>query len=257
MDLELKGRNVVITGGSDGLGFALAELLVSEGANVAICGRDSSRIEQAESKLLAFGTKVLAQPCDVTDSEALEAFGRAATSSFGTIHGLVNNAGRASATTVEASTDEQWEEDLNLKVMAAVRLTRQLLPAMGVGSSIVNVLAVSAKAPGAGTLPTSASRAAGMAMTKSLSREVGPAGVRANAVLIGLVESGQWRRAAEATGSSLEDFLVNLAAGAGIPLGRVGQAREFADLVAYLLSPRSSYVTGTAINLDGGLSPVD
>lgn len=255
MDLELAGRNLVVTGGSDGLGLALAESLAAEGANVAICGRDASRLAEAEARLAPHGGGVLAMGCDVTDSAALEAFGREVLSRFGAVHGLVNNAGRASATTLEASTDEQWEEDFALKVMAAVRLTRQLLPAMAEGSSIVNVLAISAKAPGPGTQPTSASRAAGMAITKSLSRELGPRGIRANAVLVGLVESGQWRRAAEASGTSTEDFLAGLAAGAGIPMGRVGRAAEFADLVAYLLSPRASYVSGTAINLDGGLSP--
>lgn len=255
MDLELRGRKVVITGGTDGLGLALARALVAEGADVAICGRDEERLAEARRLLEPAGTQVLAEACDVTDAEQLASFAAKVLSSFGEVHGLVSNAGRAAATTLEASTDEQWEEDFALKVMASVRLTRQLLPAMAAGASIVNVLAISAKAPGAGTQPTSASRAAGMAITKSLSRELGPRGIRANAVLIGLVESGQWRRAAEASGVELEAFLEQLAAGSGVPLGRVGRAEEFADLVAYLLSPRSSYLSGTAINLDGGLSP--
>lgn len=255
MDLELQGRNVVITGGSDGLGLALAELLATEGANVAICGRDEAKLAAAEVKLADLPGRCLALRCDVTEPAELEAFAATATEAFGAIHGLVNNAGRASASTLEGTSDAQWEEDFALKVMAAVRLTRSLLPAMGEGASIVNVLAISAKAPGAGTQPTSASRAAGMAITKSLSRELGPRGIRANAVLIGLIESGQWRRAAEASGVALEDFLVQLASGAQVPLGRVGRAAEFADLVGFLLSPRSSYVSGTAINLDGGLSP--
>jgi NAD(P)-dependent dehydrogenase (short-subunit alcohol dehydrogenase family) len=98
------------------------------------------------------------------------------------------------------------------------------------------------------------SRAAGMALTKVLSRELGPRGIRVNAVLIGLVESGQWDRRAAGRGIGTGELYQEMGAGSGIPLGRVGRAEEFADLAAYLLSPRSSYVTGTAINLDGGLS---
>ena len=123
-------------------------------------------------------------------------------------------------------------------------------------ASIVNVLATAAKAPPAGSSPTSVSRAAGMALTKALSNELGSSGVRVNAVLIGLIRSGQWVRRANDIGVDLEEFYEAMGTGAQIPLGRVGRAEEFADLASFLLSPRSSYVTGTAINLDGGLSPV-
>jgi len=119
--------------------------------------------------------------------------------------------------------------------------------------SIVNTLAIGAKTPGAVSMPSSVTRAAGLALTKALSRELGPDNVRVNAVLIGLIESGQWRRRAEASGRQPPDFYAGLAREAGVPIGRVGRAGEFADLVAYLLSSRASYVTGAAINLDGGL----
>jgi NAD(P)-dependent dehydrogenase (short-subunit alcohol dehydrogenase family) len=105
-------------------------------------------------------------------------------------------------------------------------------------------------------LPTTASRAAGLALTKAASKDLGGQGIRVNAVLIGLVASGQWRRRADATGQSEDEFYRQLAQNTKIPLGRVGRSDEFADLAAYLLSDRSSYVTGSAINLDGGTSPV-
>jgi NAD(P)-dependent dehydrogenase (short-subunit alcohol dehydrogenase family) len=155
------------------------------------------------------------------------------------------------------STDESWREDFELKVLPAVRLARRATAHLARdGGAIVNVLAISAKAPDAMTTPTSASRAAGLALTHALARELGPSGVRANAILIGLVESGQWARRASALGTSIEEFYETTAARARVPLGRFGRAEEFAAVCAFLLSPAASYVTGTGINLDGGLSPV-
>ena len=122
------------------------------------------------------------------------------------------------------------------------------------GGSIVNVVNTLARAPIARSLPTSATRAAGLAITKALSKELGPDNIRVNGVLIGIIESGQWRRRAEKAGISLDEFLRNLAS--DIPMGRVGTGDDFANLVTFLLSKRSSFITGTAINLDGGASPV-
>lgn len=140
--------------------------------------------------------------------------------------------------------------------MAAVRLTRLVLPRLREAKgSILFTLAIAAKAPGPSSEPSSVTRAAGMALMKALSKELAPDGVRANAVLIGLIESGQWVRAAENTGQSVERFYEKFAKDAAIPLGRFGRADEFADLGCFLLSARSSYLTGVAINLDGGLSP--
>jgi NAD(P)-dependent dehydrogenase (short-subunit alcohol dehydrogenase family) len=158
---------------------------------------------------------------------------------------------------IAASSDDAWRDDYELKVLPAVRLARRAAPHLERhGGAFVTVLAISAKAPDAGTTPTSASRAAGLALTKALSKELAPRGVRANAILIGLIESGQWERRAASAAMSPEEFYATTAQRAGVPLGRFGRAEEFADLCTYLLSPRSSYVTGTGINLDGGLSPV-
>src|SRR5258705_1519974 len=226
MDLELSGRVVLVTGGTDGLGLALAERLVAEDAHVAICGRDRERLESTAKSL---GDDNIAMRADVTSPSDLAAFVEAAVSRWSRIDGLVNNAGRGAAGPFEAVTDEEWVGDIDLKVMAAVRLTRLALPhlrASGQGA-VINVLAVGAKAPGASSLPTTASRAAGLAITKALSKDLGPDNVRVNAVLIGLVESGQWRTQPEQSGQSMDEVYAQL--GRGVPLGRVGRAEEFAD----------------------------
>jgi len=257
MDLHLTGRVVLITGGTDGLGAALADRLVEEGARVAVCGRDADRLAATEARLREAGGDALVVRADVTSLADLERFVDTAVARWGRLDGLVNNAGKSAAGRIDEVSDDEWIADLNLKVLAAVRCTRLSVPHLitAGGGAIVNVLNVGAKAAGAGSLPTTASRAAGLAMTKAASKDLGGHGIRVNAVLIGLVASGQWRRRAEAAGRSEDDFYRQMAQDASIPLGRVGRPEEFADLAAYLLSDRSSYVTGSAINLDGGTSP--
>jgi NAD(P)-dependent dehydrogenase (short-subunit alcohol dehydrogenase family) len=258
MDLHLGGKVILITGGTDGLGAALAGRLVEEGAQVAVCGRDPGRLAATEQRLRQAGGEVVAVQADVTDPPAMDRFVAAAAGRWGRVDGLVNNAGKSATGRVDEVSDDEWAQDLSLKVLAAARCTRLAVPHLAAagGGAIVNVLNIGSKAPGAGSLPTAASRAAGLALTKAASKDLGGQGIRVNAILIGLVESGQWRRRAEAAGQSEDEFYRKLAQRGDIPLGRVGRAEEFADLAAYLLSDRASYVTGSAINLDGGSSPV-
>ena len=258
MDLELGGKVVVITGGTDGLGLALGAHLAREGASVAVCGRDDDRLQAAKKTLEdAGGGQVLVQRADVTRVEDLGALVDAVAARWGRIDGVVHNAGRATAGTIDAVGDDKWEADIELKLMAAVRLSRLALPQLrATQGSILFTLAISAKAPGGASEPSSVTRAAGMALMKALSKELAPSGVRANAILIGLIESGQWVRAAAAAGTTVEEFYERSAKDSGIPLGRFGRSDEFADLASYLLSARASYVTGVAVNLDGGMSPV-
>jgi NAD(P)-dependent dehydrogenase (short-subunit alcohol dehydrogenase family) len=258
VNLELENKVVLITGGSDGLGLALAKALVDEGASAVICGRSEERLAAAASELDHGPGELAALRCDVTQPDEIEALAQQIAERFGRLDGLVNNAGRSAAFSLAATTDELWFEDLDLKLHAHVRLIRRCLPLLeaSASASVINVLAVAGKAPAAGTLPTSVSRAASLALTKSLSKELGPRGIRVNALLIGLIRSGQWVRLADAGDGDVEELYASMAQGAGIPLGRVGLAEEFADVAAFLLSARSGYVTGTGINLDGGMSPV-
>ena len=223
---------------------------------MALCGRDESRLGATATELREAGGDVLGVAADVTRPDDLARFAHAAAERWGRIDGLVNNAGRSAGKPVLETDDADWDDDLQLKLYAALRLTRIVVPYLRQrGGSVVNTLAIAAKAPGAGSAPSSVSRAAGVALTKALSKELGPEGVRVNAVLIGLVESGQWDRLAERAGLPVSELYQRMGRESDIPLGRVGRAEEFADLVVFLLSPRGGYLSGTAINLDGGLSP--
>ena len=257
MDLELRGKVVLITGGTDGLGLALATRLAAEGASVAVCGRDEERVRTAAQLIeAAGGSQVLAQRADVSRPEDLELLADAVVARWGRIDGVVHNAGRASGGPIETIDDDTWESDVQLKLMAAVRLTRLTLPHLRAAQgSILFTLALSAKSPAGASEPSSVTRAAGMALMKALSKELAPDGIRVNAILIGLIESGQWVRAAAASNTDLAAFYERFSTDARIPLGRFGRADEFADLGSFLLSARASYLTGTAINLDGGMSP--
>ncbi len=258
VDFALAGKVVLVTGGSDGLGAALVRTLAAEGAHVAFCGRNQDRITAVADAVTGAGGDVLGVRADVTDGSELQNFVSAAHDRWGRVDGLVNNAGTSSAIPFDQQTDSDWDEDLDLKVRAAIRAIRLVLPFMrsAGGGSIVNVLAIAARAPAAGSTPTSVSRAAGLALTKALSKEFGPELVRVNAILVGMVQSGQWDKRAAARGIPVDELYAEMAVARQIPLGRVGLAAEFADLAAFLLSERSAYITGAAINFDGGASPV-
>jgi NAD(P)-dependent dehydrogenase (short-subunit alcohol dehydrogenase family) len=254
VDLRLSGRVVMITGGSAGLGLATARSLLAEGARVAICGRDAARLATAERDLNTHEHNLLAVRADVTSSDDLDRFVATTIAQWGAIDGVVNNAGHSATGAFDSITDDEWIHDLDSKLLAAVRLTRlahaQLIASDG--GSVVNVLNTLAKAPPARSMPTSVSRAAGLAFTKGLSKEWGIDGIRVNAVHVGSIASSQWERLAEKRSMSTDELYDSMRK--SIPLGRVGQAEEFADVVTFLLSPRSSYVSGASINIDGGAS---
>jgi NAD(P)-dependent dehydrogenase (short-subunit alcohol dehydrogenase family) len=256
LELGLEGKVAIITGASEGLGRACAERFARCGARVAMCARRPDVLEQAARAIQkATGGEILARPTDVTRAAEVEAFVQAVVDRFGGVDVLVNNAGTSSAAAFASVDDDTWQYDFDLKVKAAIRFCRLALPLMKArgGGAIVNVTTIGGKAPAARALPTSLTRAAGINLTKSLANEYGPDGIRVNTVCLGIVKSAQWTR--RMTGDP-EAFYRDVAKKRGIPLGRVGEAEEFADLVAFLVSDRARFITGTAINFDGGAAAV-
>lgn len=255
LDLGIEGRIAIVTGGSDGLGRATAARLAAEGCKVVICARREEHLKMAAEAIMEeTGGEVLAVPADVSKAGDIDALVEGTLRRFNGVDILVNNAGKSAAASLEDVDDAAWQEDIDLKIMAAVRLCRRTIPIMRErgGGAIVNATIIAGKAPPARALPTSVSRAAGINLTKSLANEYAADKIRVNTVCIGLIKSAQWDRRA---GNREVDELYGEMSD-NVPLGRIGEAEEYADLVAFLVSERAAYITGTAVNIDGGISAV-
>ncbi|MEM7775951.1 MAG: SDR family oxidoreductase [Pseudomonadota bacterium] len=259
MEVTMAGRAALITGGSLGIGRAIAKRFSAAGADIALVARRSDVLDDAVHDVSATARgNVIAISADVATAEGCQHAFDETIQKLGKVDVLVNNAGQSTTGKIEALTDDVWRADIDLKLMAAVRLARAALPEMAKRKwgRIINVLNTAAKAPDAGRAPTAVTRAAGLALTKVLAGEGAPNNVLVNALLVGRIESDQWvrRHNAEGRNRSLADFYAEM--GQSIPLGRVGTAEEFANVACFLASEQGSYVTGTAINVDGGMCPV-
>lgn len=259
MQSRMDGRVALVTGGSKGIGLAVAREFLASGASVAIVARGEASLDEAlrgfkDEGLLA----AKAYTCDVANADAVKATFDKVVADFGQIDILVNNAGTSRAMAFEGISDEVWQQDLDLKLFAAIRMSRLAWPGMKARKwgRIINVLNTYAKAPRGGSAPTSVSRAAGMALTKVMAGEGAEHNILVNALLVGLIVSDQWVTKHKATSPEMpfDEFTRNLAK--DVPLGRMGTAAEFANLACFLASDSGSYITGTAINVDGGRSPV-
>ena len=256
MELGLKGRVAIVTGGTQGIGKASALLLAKEGASVVIAARGQELLDAVAAEIRAAGGKVAAVRADVGNKADCERIVAGALEAFGRIDILVNNAGTSNTGEFQSVTDENWQADFDLKLFGAIRLARLSIPEMKKqgGGRIINITNIGAKQPRAKSMPTTVTRAAGLAFTKALSKEFAPDKILVNTVCIGLIRAGQHDKKAAKAGLAPDALYATMAK--DIPLGRVGQAEEVANVIAFLASDAASYVTGTSINLDGGTSGV-
>jgi 3-oxoacyl-[acyl-carrier protein] reductase len=256
MDLKLKGKVAIVTGGTQGIGKATAQRLAAEGVGVVVAARGRELLDAVAAEIRAAGGSVAAVQADVSRAEDCARLVAEATTAFGRLDILVNNAGTSATGEFESVTDETWQADFDLKLFAAVRLSRLAIPHMKQqgGGRIVNITNIGAKQPRAKSMPTTVTRAAGLAFTKALSKELAPHQILVNTVCIGMVRAGQHEKKAAKAGVALEEFYANMAK--DIPLGRVGRAEEVANAIAFLASDAASFITGSSINLDGGASAV-
>lgn len=258
MELGLEGKIAIITGGSEGIGRAAAVGLAREGAQVVIGARRPEPLNEAAELIRQVGGEPLAVSMDVTSDEDCQRLVAETVDQFGGVDILINNAGQSSSGLIENHDIETWVVDLDLKLYGAIRLSKLCIPSMRErgGGRIINLLNIGCKTPGAGSMPTAASRAAGLAMTKALSKEVAHDQILVNAACIGSVDSAQWHgfhqvRMPDAT---YDEFLSSV--GESIPVGRIGTSEEAANMLIFLASTAASFITGCAINIDGGASPM-
>ena len=197
MELRMDGRVALVTGGSKGLGYSMAHKFAASGAQVCIVARNGDEVAEAANRIkVETGAGSLGLPCDVSQAAQLQSVFDSCIETFGKVDILINNAGHAMAGEFESITDEQWQYDFDLKLMAAVRMSRLVFPGMKERrwGRIINMLNTLAKTPASGSAPTSVTRAAGMALTKVLASEGAPHNILVNGFNIGLIKSDQIQR---------------------------------------------------------------
>jgi 3-oxoacyl-[acyl-carrier protein] reductase len=260
MQVDLTGRTALISGASKGLGLAAATRFAQSGADVALLARRPDVLEQAKQSIQskAPGRRVIAISSDLTTHEGVATSYAQAREALGPIDILLNNVGGHSLGRFEEVSEAQWDHDLQIKLMCTVRLTRLCWPEMVQRrwGRVINTLNTLAKSPIAGSCPTAVTRAAQLALTKVLADEGGPFNVLVNALLVGLIRSEQIEgiQREEGAGQKMEGFTAGRLA--RIPLGRIGEPEEFANIACFLASDAASYITGSSIGVDGGMGRV-
>jgi NAD(P)-dependent dehydrogenase (short-subunit alcohol dehydrogenase family) len=258
MDLGLKNQIALITGGSVGIGLAVARGLAAEGVHLILCARDEGRLNRESQEIAAeFGIKVLGVPADVTQVGDIDRLVAKTEAEFGGIDILINNAGTGSNEKIMNAPDQKWQYYWDLHVMAAVRLSRGLVPLMrprGAGV-IINNASICAKQPLDYEPIYNVTKAALMMFSKNLSEEVIGDGIRVNCINPGLILTPDWIKTAKelttGTDTTWEEHLQNIAA-ENTPIKRFATPEELADFFVFLCSPRASYCVGSTYYVDGG-----
>lgn len=256
MDFGIVGRTALVAASSKGLGRAVAEELAAEGARVILCARGAEALEATRAALADSGAEVTAVAADLTDPLQVERVIEVGVQAFGPIDILITNTGGPPPGPFESHTPEAWSEAVRQNLDSVLNLTRSVLPAMKERrwGRIITITSVAVKQPVDGLILSNSIRAAVTGFAKTLANEVAPFGITVNNVMPGYTRTERLDQLAadiaERSGGSVEDAF---SAWEGqIPLGRVGDPREFAALVAFLASERASYITGTSIAVDGG-----
>ncbi len=256
MDLGLAGAAALVTGGSSGIGAAVASAFVAEGMRVAICARRSEPLEATAAALSERGAQVIALPGDMGSTADVERIVAEAAEQFGGVDVVVNNAGSTLFAPLEEIPDERWLEDLNAKLLGYVRCTRAALPHLERSdrACVVNVGGNAGRQPLPYHLPGGASNAGILNFTQAMGQYLGPRAIRVVGVAPGLVETPRLDKQlpvqAAQWGTSVEAARARMLR--DIPTGRISTAEDIADLVCFVASPRARQLTGTTITIDGG-----
>ena len=258
MDLGLRGKVALVVAASKGLGKAVAMELSREGAHVAIVARTEAELQAAAEEIRRVaGNRVLALPADVSVAAEIEALGRAVEAEYGRVDILVNNAGGPRPGTFADMTDEDWLSAVNLNLLSAIRLSRWVLPGMRQRrwGRIINMTSFSVKQPVPNLILSNVARVGVVSMAKTLSRQVAGEGITVNNVCPGYVITDRLRNLAASNARTENKTPEEIIAGweSSIPAGRLGRPEELAALIAFLASERAAYITGTTVQVDGGL----
>ncbi len=254
MDLGLRGKTAIVTGASMGIGLGIAQSLAGEGMNLVVNARRAAPLEEAAAGLRKAGVEVLAVAADVNEPGGAETIAAQAEKRFGRVDALVNNAGGFYNGSVMTLNEDEWHEAFNFNVLSIARLAKLTVPLMeGRAGRIVNVSSIAGLQLGF-SFAYSVTKSAAIALTKQMSEQLAPRGITVNCLCPGLVRTPAWEPWAEekaaGLGIGVDDFFAQQAE--PVPLKRWGTIEEVGDLVAFLVSGRAGYITGSTITIDGG-----
>ncbi len=254
MDLGLSDRVALVTGGSRGLGKAIAMAMAAEGARVAICARDEETLRQTAETISGTGATILPVVADVTSADDRERLMTEIGDRLGPVEVLVNNVGGNRRGGICDTTDEDWQSTIDLNLMSHMQLTRSVVPTMrerGCGVILFTTSIYGREYGGPGMSIYHTTKAAVIGLAKALALELAPDGIRINSIAPGSIRfpGGSWDKKCLADPEAMAAFVA-----AEIPMGRFGTAEEIGDVVAFLASDRASWITGACLNVDGGQS---